>query len=300
MSGLNRIAIVIPVYNDWPSCARLVGELDGVAGELSDAVVDILIVDDGSSAAPQIEPQLPPHPTLERHYQRDLDRPTYVRALFDASARHYDRISSMMSFGTDKLYRRYALLQAGLEPGMSLLDVACGTGMVAGPASAIVGPTGHVVGLEPSAGMLGEAVRKRRVKWAVGGVAENLPLADDSFDMLTMGFALRHVSDLLTTFREYKRVLRPGGKVLILEVTRPAPGMIYRCFRFFMRSVIPAVTRVTTFNREAQSLMGYYWDTVDNCVPSNQILEAMEQAGFEQVTRRIKARVCYEYTGVKP
>lgn len=246
------------------------------------------------------EAGLPPHPTLQRYYKRDADRPTYIRALFDASARHYDLISSMMSFGTDKRYRRQVLLDTGLAPGMSLLDVACGTGMVAGPASDIVGPTGHVVGLEPSAGMLGEAVRKRRVKWAVRGVAENLPLADNSFDMLTMGFALRHVSDLLTAFREYKRVLKPGGKVLILEITRPAPGMTYRCFKFFMKSVIPAATRVTTFNREAQSLMDYHWDTVEYCVPSNLILEAMEQAGFEQVTRRIQARVCYEYSGVKP
>lgn len=243
---------------------------------------------------------LPPHPTLERYYKRDADRPTYIRALFDASARHYDLISSMMSFGTDKRYRRQALLDTGLAPGMSLLDVACGTGMVAGPASDIVGPTGHVVGLEPSAGMLGEAVRKRRVKWAVRGVAENLPLADNSFDMLTMGFALRHVADLLTAFREYKRVLKPGGKVLILEITRPAPGMTYRCFKFFLKSVMPAATRVTTFNRQAQSLMDYHWDTIEYCVPSNLILEAMEQAGFEQVTRRIQARVCYEYSGVKP
>lgn len=243
---------------------------------------------------------LPPHPTLERHYKRDTDRPTYIRALFDTSARHYDLISSMMSFGTDKLYRRQALLDAGLAPGMSLLDVACGTGTVAGPASDIVGPTGHVIGLEPSAGMLGEAVRKQRVKWAVRGVAENLPLADNSFDMLSMGFALRHVADLLTTFREYKRVLKPGGKVLILEITRPAPGLTYRCLKFFLKSVIPAATRVTTLNRDAQSLMGYYWDTIEHCVPSDLILEAMEQAGFEQVTRRIRARVCYEYSGVKP
>ncbi len=252
----------------------------------------------GADAKP--DAGLPPHPTLERFYKRDAERPAYIRALFDASARHYDLISSMMSFGTDRYYRRWILRDTGLAPGMSVLDVACGTGMVAGPATEIVGPTGHVVGLEPSAGMLGEAVRKRRVKWAVRGVAENLPLADNSFDMLTMGFALRHVADLLTAFREYKRVLKPGGKVLVLEITRPAPGMTYRCFKFFMKSVIPAATRVTTFNRQAQSLMDYHWDTVEYCVPSNLILEAMEQAGFEQVTRRIQARVCYEYTGIKP
>jgi demethylmenaquinone methyltransferase/2-methoxy-6-polyprenyl-1,4-benzoquinol methylase len=253
-----------------------------------------------SGAGPQAKTSLPPHPTLNRYYQKDAERPAYIRAMFDASARHYDLISSMMSFGTDKRYRRRALLDWGLQPGMSLLDVACGTGMVAGPAMEIVGAEGRVVGVEPSAGMLGEAVRKGRLKWALRGVAEDLPLADDSFDMVTMGFALRHVSDLLTAFREYRRVLKPGGKVLILEITRPPPGLAYRCFKLFMKSVIPAMTRVSTFNREAQSLMDYHWETVDQCVPSAAILEAMGQAGFEQVTRRIQATFCYEYSGMKP
>ena len=103
---------------------------------------------------------------------------------------------------------------------MSLLDIACGTGVLAAHAQSIVGVRGFVVGLDPSPGMLREA-RGRGVLKLVRGVAESLPLESERFDLLSMGYALRHVSDLRATFGEYRRVLRPGGKVLILEISRP-------------------------------------------------------------------------------
>ena len=74
---------------------------------------------------------LPPHPTLSRFYHRDDERPAFIDGLFDAAAPHYDRISRLMSLGTDRAYRRRVLLESGLAPGMTLLDVACGTGLVA-------------------------------------------------------------------------------------------------------------------------------------------------------------------------
>jgi demethylmenaquinone methyltransferase/2-methoxy-6-polyprenyl-1,4-benzoquinol methylase len=251
-------------------------------------------------AGSRADSPLPPHPTLSRYYEQDAERPAYIRGLFDASARHYDRISSLMSFGTDKSYRRRVLLEAGLAPGMSMLDVACGTGMVSGPATEIVGPTGRVVGLDPSPGMLGEAVRHGRVKWAVQGVAERLPLADDSFDLLCMGFALRHVSDLLAAFGEYKRVLKPGGTVLILEITAPRSRVSYHLFKFYLETLLPKITRVSTFNPDAQLLMSYFWDTVEQCVPPETVLGALREAGFERITRRVKIGVFSEYKASKP
>ena len=243
---------------------------------------------------------LPPHPTLGQYYREDAARPGYIRQLFDASAQHYDRISAIMSCGTDKRYRREVLLREGLVSGMSMLDVACGTGLVSGPATEIAGPAGRVVSLDPSPGMLGEAVRQGRTRYPLLGMGEHLPFADESFDFLCMGFALRHVADLQTALGEYKRVLKPGAKVLLLEITPPATKASYPFFKFYLKSLIPFITRVSTGNREAQSLMSYFWDTVEQCVPPPTILAALADVGFAQVDRRIEARIFSEYTAIKP
>lgn len=253
-----------------------------------------------NDAMQQTKPSAAPHPTLTRYYQIDSERPAYIKHLFDASAPHYDRISGLMSFGTDKRYRRRVLLDWGLAPGMKMLDVACGTGMVAGPASEIVGPSGRVLALDPSPGMLREAVRRGRVAWAVRGTAEKLPFADNSFDFLTMGFALRHVSDLLVAFAEYRRVLKPGGRALILEITSPSSKVAYGLFKFYLKSLLPSITRLSTFNSDAQQLMAYHWDTVEQCVPPEMIMDAMGQVRFDRIERRIQGAVVNEYTGRKP
>src|SRR5262249_45259105 len=149
---------------------------------------------------------IPPHPILKDYYADEKERQVRLAQLFNASAQHYDRINQLMSFGTGSWYRRQALLRAGLKDSMSLLDVGCGTGVLAGYASHIVGPSGCIVALDPSSAMLCEALQ-RRVRCVVQGVGEHLPFADNSFDLLSMGYALRHVADLLMTFSEYRRVL---------------------------------------------------------------------------------------------
>ena len=242
---------------------------------------------------------LPPHPTLRRYYDVDRERPGYIKRLFDGSARHYDRISAIMSFGTDKRYRREVLLRQGLEPGMAMLDVACGTGLVSAPAKDIVGPNGLLVSLDPSPGMLGEAVRQGRTDLPVLGKGEHLPLESNRFDLVCMGFALRHVSDLREAFSEYKRVLKPGGKVLLLEMTLPDSRRSYPLFKFYLKSFVPFVTRLSTFNGQATHLMKYFWDTVDQCVPPEIIVAALHDVGFEQVNRHVEARVFSEYTAIK-
>ena len=254
---------------------------------------------DQDQAHSATETALPPHPTLHDYYARDSQRPAFINGLFDASARHYDRISSLMSFGTDKAYRRRVLLETGLKPGMKMLDVACGTGMVSGPANDIVGASGRIVGLDPSPGMLQQAVRAGRLTQPVQGRAEHLPFPDNYFDMLTMGFALRHVADLITTFGEYKRVIKPGSKALILEITPPASRSGYLLFKFYLKHVIPGMTRLSTFNPDAHSLMSYFWDTVEYCVPPQTILDALNQVGFVEVKRKVQIGVFSEYTAIK-
>lgn len=242
---------------------------------------------------------LAPHPTLRSYYGTDQDKAAFVRKLFDSSAVHYDLIERRMALGSGPWYRRQALSRAGLAPGMRMLDVAIGTGLVAREAVTILGGADGLVGLDPSAGMLQEARRNLGVQAALG-LGEQLPFRDESFDFLSMGYALRHLGDLAGPFREFCRVLRPGGIVCILEWTRPAGRVRRGLLRFYLHRVVPALTRLTTRNRNAALLMRYFWDTIEACVPPERILEAMEEAGLAEVNRTVVLGMFSEYVGRRP
>ncbi len=241
-----------------------------------------------------------PHPVLTRYYQSEADRQAYLASSFDETAAHYDRINNWMSFGTDRWYRRQALLRAGLQPGMTFADVGCGTGLVSDIARETVGPEGCVISLDPSAGMLEEALVRGRVDRPLRGRAEQLPFRDQSLDFLCMAYALRHVADLDVAFREYLRVLKPGGRLLLLEMTPPRRGALRALLKFHMRYVIPSLTRLLTGSRTAKVLYEYCWDTFDQCVPPERVLRALEKSGLGSSSRFVAARIFSEYTAVRP
>jgi len=241
---------------------------------------------------------IPPHPIMRDYYADETERQACILQLFNASARHYDRINQLMSFGTGYRYRRQALLRAGLTDSMSLLDVGCGTGVLARYAARIVGPLGWVVALDPSSSMLYEALQ-RRVRCVVQGVAESLPFTDNSFDMLSMGYALRHVTDLYMTFREYMRVLKPGGVVLLLEITPPQSRWLYLLLKLYLKFIVPAMTMLYARNRDVQVLLSYNWDTIEWRVPPSTIMEVLRCVGFEQVHCQVMYGIFSEYTARK-
>jgi demethylmenaquinone methyltransferase/2-methoxy-6-polyprenyl-1,4-benzoquinol methylase len=247
---------------------------------------------------PIADPQAP-HPPLTAWYADEPGRLARVRRWFDSSAADYDRINTVMSFGTGGWYRREALVRLKLAPGERLLDVGSGTGVIAAAAQKIVGDQGLVVALDPSSGMLTEALA-RGVKTIVPGRGERLPFADASFDAVTMGYALRHVADLDAAMREYARVLRPGGRVMLLEITRPASRFGLRVLRFYMRTMIPALTRLFQRGQDSDDLMRYYWDTIEHCVPPARILQALTDAGFAAPQRRVEFGMFSEYSGSRP
>ncbi|MCC5863752.1 MAG: class I SAM-dependent methyltransferase [Wenzhouxiangella sp.] len=240
---------------------------------------------------------MPPHPVLSGYYANADSRQARVDAMFDASAPHYDWITAMMSFGSGRNYRAEALRRHGLAEGMSVLDVGSGTGALALIAQDAVGDGGRVLAVDPSAGMLAQA-RANGVCETVQATGDDIPLDSDSFDLLSMGYALRHVADLEATFREYRRLLKPGGKLLLLEITRPRNRLGFWCLRCYMRGVVPVITRVFRRSPEAQELMRYYWDTIENCVPPETILAAMQDAGFSEVRRHVVMGIFSEYTGI--
>src|ERR1700676_2128697 len=101
-----------------------------------------------------------------------------------------------------------------------------------------------------------------------------MPFTENSFDFLTMGYALRHVTSLGDTFREYRRVLKPGGKLLILEVTKPTGRFGAFSFDLYFGKIYPFLTQLFTRSRAARDMMVYYWETMDACVPPAAVLEA--------------------------
>jgi demethylmenaquinone methyltransferase/2-methoxy-6-polyprenyl-1,4-benzoquinol methylase len=239
-----------------------------------------------------------PHPILPGYYEDEAQRRRFLTVMFDETAKHYDRINGIMAFGWGVWYRRWILHRTGLRAGARLLDVAVGTGAVAGAAASIVGPSGRVVGLDPSSGMLAEARRKLRIP-LVQGIAEQLPFREGEFDFVSMGYALRHVSDLKHTFGEYFRVLRPGGTLLILDFARPRSWLGRGLGRFHVSHLGPLVARLLSNRREAQTLMRYCWDTVEHLVPADTIVTAMADAGFQVVNTTVRFGLLSEYVGRK-
>ena len=241
---------------------------------------------------------IPPHPTLSSYYRTEAEREPFVRWLFDETAPWYESISAVLSLGSDNWYRRDALRRSGYAEGMKMLDVATGTGVVA-RAAAGLGSSKDIIGLDPSIGMLLAGRRRNRTR-AVQAFGERLPFQSKSFDLLSIGYALRHMSDLRTAFAEHLRVLRPGGRILILEITPPKSRVGFIALRTYMNDVVPRVVRLMTRNNDTETLMRYYWDTIRVCVPPVEILSALGEAGFEAVERRVKFGVMSEYTGIRP
>ena len=241
---------------------------------------------------------LPPHPTLDAYYAGAAVKHGFLQKIFNATAPDYDRIERLLSFGSGSWYRRQALRRAGLEAGMKVLDVAVGTGLVAREEIGIVGSPRLVTGLDPSIGMMRQAVDSLGIA-AVMGVGEQLPLADGQFDFLSMGYALRHLADLHRTFSEFHRVLRPGGRLCILEITAPRRGWGRAILRGYMRNVVPMLTRITTGRAQSQLIWQYYWDTIEACVSPESVMDAIRQAGFVDVRRHAELGIFSEYTAKK-
>lgn len=240
-----------------------------------------------------------PHPVIAGFYDGREQRLSFVRSLFNETAPYYDGINRLFSLGSGAWYRRRCLKRAGLGPGCRVIDVAIGTGLLAREAIALTGNAGDVIGVDLSEAMLGVAREKLGLP-LVQGAAEHLPFADESADFVTMGYALRHVSDLVTAFREFHRVLRRDGTVLLLEIGQPTRAVNRALASAYLGRVVPFLCRWTSGRSRTRILMQYYWHTIEHCVPPEIILQAMRDGGFRDLRCEADFDLFRSYVGRKP
>lgn len=240
-----------------------------------------------------------PHPPLTEYYDKEEDRRVWVGEQFNKSAPDYDRMETILGLGTGSAYRRRTLQFAGLKPGMQVLDVGMGTGLVARQAASITGDPSSITGVDPSPGMIQSAKLPAGVK-VVEGRAEQIPLPDGGYDFLSMGYALRHISDLSVAFVEFHRVLKPGGKVCILELTPPKGKIAYALIKWYFRHAVPMLGRLISKEKSTSQLWRYYWDTMAACAPPENVMKTLSAAGFINVRRHIDIGICSAYLADKP
>jgi demethylmenaquinone methyltransferase/2-methoxy-6-polyprenyl-1,4-benzoquinol methylase len=245
------------------------------------------------------DPRFTPHNVLAPHYHRPEEKQAFLRRAFDEAAADYERITAWGFLGTGGWYRRRALIRAGLTKGMRVVDVASGTGETARAAARIIGDAALVTCIEPSLGMLREGQRRLAARH-IQGRAEAIPLAEASADFVSMGYALRHVDDLAKAFGEFRRVLVAGGKLAILDITKPTGPLAAWLMRAYFRDVLPWLTGLITGNRNAVQLMRYHWETLDAMVAPERVLEALTAAGFARPARRVELGIFSSYTALVP
>jgi demethylmenaquinone methyltransferase/2-methoxy-6-polyprenyl-1,4-benzoquinol methylase len=241
---------------------------------------------------------LAPHPVIQSAYAAPDQKRKFLDAIFDDTAQDYDRVERWLSLGTGRWYRRTALLRAGLKKGMSVADVATGTGLVADGALRIIGPEGKLIGIDPSAEMMRRAKERLGIE-TVSATAESLPFAAETFDFVSMGYALRHVEDIAAAFREFHRVIKPGGKVCILEITRPRTAFGRAFLKLYLGTLSRTIGLFGKLAPRTPELWAYYWETIDKCVPPDQVQHALTSAGFTSVQRKVFGGIFSEYTGAR-
>lgn len=226
-------------------------------------------------------------------------RQRFTRGLFNETAPVYDRVNQLFSLGSGAWYRRRCLRRAGLRPGMRVLDVAVGTGLLAREAVALTRSRTEIIGIDVSEAMLAEARRKLAIP-LIQGAAEELPVADASIDFLTLGYALRHIPDLALVLREFRRVLRPGGILLILELRRPRYAVTRSIVAQHFSQIVPLLCRWATAASETRRLMEYHWETIEQSLLPATVIERLERGGFAGIRRESYFDLFCSYSARKP
>ncbi|CAA0095269.1 bifunctional demethylmenaquinone methyltransferase/2-methoxy-6-polyprenyl-1,4-benzoquinol methylase UbiE [Zhongshania aliphaticivorans] len=232
------------------------------------------------------------------------DKVKMVAGVFHSVAAKYDLMNDLMSGGVHRLWKRFTIELSGVRTGNAVLDIAGGTGDLAAKFSRLVGPTGRVVLADINDSMLTVGREKLTNKGIVGNIeyvqanAECLPFPDNSFDCITIAFGLRNVTDKDAALRSMNRVLKPGGRLLVLEFSKPVNPIIGKLYDRYSFDILPKMGQLVANDQESYR---YLAESIRMHPDQDTLKGMMSDAGFVDVRyHNMTAGVVAVHRGVKP
>ncbi len=207
----------------------------------------------------------------------------YVQETFNSIAKNYDFMNTLMTFGLDKSWRRLVVKRSELKEGGQGLDVCCGTGMLTMEQARVAGSAGRITGLDFSENMIDVAwqnIRDFKFKESIQfiqGDALSLPFENNMFDCATVGWGLRNVPDIFKAVREMVRVVKPGGKVISLDMAQPMTPVFRELYWLCFDRVIPAMGKLFSGNKKAYD---YLHDSAKAFVHQKELAGIFAKAGL--------------------
>ncbi|EKE75854.1 bifunctional demethylmenaquinone methyltransferase/2-methoxy-6-polyprenyl-1,4-benzoquinol methylase UbiE [Gallaecimonas xiamenensis] len=209
-----------------------------------------------------------------------------VAGVFHSVAAKYDLMNDLMSMGIHRLWKRFTIDLSGVRPGQKVLDLAGGTGDLAAKFARIVGDNGEVVLADINDSMLNVGKEKLRNLGIVGNVrfvqanAECLPFPDNHFDLITIAFGLRNVTDKAAALKSMQRVLKPGGRLLVLEFSKPQNMLLTQAYDIYSFKVLPAMGKLVAGDSESYQ---YLAESIRMHPDQETLKSMMFDAGFDEV-----------------
>ena len=206
-----------------------------------------------------------------------------VREVFDSVAAQYDIMNDLMSGGLHRLWKRFTIELSAVRSGQTVLDIAGGTGDLAAKFSKLVGADGKVILADINAAMLSVGRDRLIDKGALSNIdvvqadAQFLPFEDNSIDCITIAFGLRNVTDKAKALRSMHRVLKPGGRVLVLEFSKPTSPLLSKVYDAYSFSALPAMGKLITDDADSYR---YLAESIRKHPDQESLLEMVEDAGF--------------------
>ncbi|SNY59512.1 demethylmenaquinone methyltransferase / 2-methoxy-6-polyprenyl-1,4-benzoquinol methylase [Arsukibacterium tuosuense] len=231
----------------------------------------------------------PKHDTTHFGYKTvpAAEKVSLVANVFHSVAAKYDIMNDVMSLGIHRLWKRFTLDCSGVRPGQQVLDLAGGTGDIAALFSRRVGPSGKVVLADINESMLNVGRDKLRDLGLINNIefvqanAEALPFADNSFDIISIGFGLRNVTDKAAALKSMFRVLKPGGRLLVLEFSKPEQQWLSKVYDMYSFKLLPAMGQLIANDKESYQ---YLAESIRMHPDQETLKTMMVEAGFAEVS----------------
>jgi len=218
---------------------------------------------------------------MKQFYKNDNEKKLFVKEMFNDISSRYNLLNRLLSFGIDQYWRNRFIKKLNIQDNMNILDVATGTGDIV---KHIIGSYNvNITGIDISDKMIEIARSKIKsntsdLKWDIGD-AENLPYPDSSFDIITISFGFRNFANFDKALLELNRVLKDGGKLAILEFSKPNNLFINSVFNFYFHSILPRVASIFSKNYAYR----YLPESVENFISRSEICHKINSAGFKNV-----------------